>query len=84
MRTIVVLPVAAAALVAGAIAAWGLGFASSLDAISRNLGAHRFLRSVTVYLNAISDGAEAAHEYGVLTRRGVPHAEAVARAFDAP
>jgi hypothetical protein len=48
----------------------------------RSLGVRRFFKSVTVYLNAISEGAAAAHEYQTLTRRGVAHEEAVEQVFE--
>ena len=42
----------------------------------------RFLRGLTIYWTAISEGAAAAHAYNVLTRRGVAHQEAVAQVFE--
>jgi hypothetical protein len=54
----------------------------ALDFEPRSLGLRRFFRNVTVYLNAISEGAVAAHEYDVLTRRGVAHEKAVEQVFE--
>ena len=48
----------------------------------RSLGVRGFLKSLAVYCSAISEGAAAAHEYATLTRRGVPHEEAVVQVFE--
>ena len=54
----------------------------ALDLEPRNLGVRRFFKGLTVYLDAISEGAAAAHEYETLTRRGMPHEEAVVQVFE--
>ena len=43
---------------------------------------HRFFKNVSVYLNAIREGAAAAHEYESLTRRGTSHEVAVEQVFE--
>ena len=48
----------------------------------RSLGVRRFLKGLTIYWTAISEGAAAAHAYNVLTRRGVAHQEAAAQVFE--
>jgi hypothetical protein len=53
-----------------------------LDFEPRSLGVSRFFKTVAVYLNAISEGAAAAHEYNRLTRRGTPHEVAVKQVFE--
>ena len=54
----------------------------ALDFEPRSLGIRRFFKNVTVYLNAISEGAAAAHEYHTLTRRGASHDDAVEQVFE--
>jgi len=54
----------------------------ALDFETRSLGIRRFLKGLTVYWSAISEGAAAAHAYDALTRRGVAHEEAVEQVFD--
>jgi len=54
----------------------------ALDFEPRSLGVRRFFKNVTVYLNAISEGAAAAHEYATLTRRGTSHDDAVEQVFE--
>jgi hypothetical protein len=54
----------------------------ALDLEPRNIGARRFFKRLSVYWNAIRDGAAAAHEYDTLTRRGTPHEEAVVQVFE--
>ncbi len=53
----------------------------ALDFEPRSLGLRRFFKGLTVYWNAISEGAAAAHAYDALTRRGVAHEEAVEQVF---
>jgi hypothetical protein len=48
----------------------------------RTLGVRRFFKTVTAYLDAISEGAAAAHEYQTLTRRGIAHEAAVEHVFE--
>jgi hypothetical protein len=47
----------------------------------RSPGVRRFLKGLTLYWSAISEGAAAAHEYAALTRRGVAHEQAVEQVF---
>jgi len=54
----------------------------AFDFEPRGLGIHRFFKGLTVYINAISEGAAAAHEYDMLTRRGVSHDKAVEQVFE--
>jgi hypothetical protein len=54
----------------------------ALDFEPRSLGVRRFFKNVLVYLNAISEGAAAAHAYDTLTRRGVVHEDAVEQVFE--
>lgn len=54
----------------------------AFDFEPRGLGVRRFFKGVSVYLNAISEGAAAAHEYASLTRRGVNHEQAVEQVFE--
>lgn len=58
----------------------------SLDGVfglePRSAGVRGFLNGLAVYWSAISEGAAAAHAYNALTRRGVPHEEAVVQVFE--
>lgn len=54
----------------------------ALDFEPRSFGLTRFFKTVTAYLSALGEGAAAAHEYATLTRRGIPHAEAVEQVFE--
>jgi hypothetical protein len=54
----------------------------ALDFEPRSFGVRRFLKNVTAYLSAISEGAAAAHEYDTLTRRGTSHDDAVEQVFE--
>jgi hypothetical protein len=54
----------------------------AFDFEPRSFGVRRFFKGLSVYLNAISEGAAAAHEYTSLTRNGVDHEKAVERVFE--
>lgn len=60
--------------------------ARSIDSVvhlePREIPGRRFLSGLTMYLSAIREASAAAHEYETLTRRGVPHDEAVERVFE--
>lgn len=55
---------------------------SALHLEPREVPGRRFFSGLTTYLSAIREASAAAHEYETLTRRGVPHEEAVERVFE--
>jgi hypothetical protein len=55
---------------------------SAIHLESRELPGRRFFSRLSTYLNAIREASAAAHDYETLTRRGVPHDEAVERVFE--
>jgi hypothetical protein len=57
-------------------------FDSALELESNKETARRVLQGLANYWTALREGGAAAHEYEKLTRRGTPHAEAIALVFD--
>jgi hypothetical protein len=55
---------------------------SGLHLEPREIPGRRFFSGLTTYLSAIREASAAAHDYETLTRRGVPHAEAVELVFE--
>jgi hypothetical protein len=58
------------------------GLDGALQYEPRSLRIRGFVKGVGVYLNALREGAAAAHEYETLTRQGRTHEEAVAQVFE--
>jgi hypothetical protein len=54
----------------------------AVDFEPRSLGVRRFFKGLTDFWNAVGEGADAAHAYNRLTRRGMAHDEAVKQVFE--